>query len=328
MSRRRKFTTGEGSSRRPEGNARPGGAATPAAEPAELPPRYIQARRLAEEGRYEEVRRAYGGILRRAPKKDARLRGLIQNDLAVLDAVEGKFDEAREGWRRAIEADGELLLARLNRDLLEAGISLADGQEELGELKLVPAPGAGAGGALRVLHSPPPRPSPIEGEGDLRGAGTGNLPRSARVSDPAVRPTGGLHGPDLRNSDEPIRVAILSFLFNWPSTGGGNMHTAGLVEFLERGGYEVRHFFARYPAWGIGRVPEDGLVASEALEFEEASWNVGDIQARYRRAVDEFQPDYVAITDAWNMKPLLAEAVRGLPGIPAFPGSRVHVPAQ
>jgi glycosyltransferase involved in cell wall biosynthesis len=29
--------------------------------------------------------------------------------------------------------------------------------------------------------------------------------------------------------------------------------------------------------------------------------------------VDEFAPDYVLITDSWNMKPLLAEAVRGYP---------------
>jgi len=72
---------------------------------------------------------------------------LIRNDLAVLDAIEGKFEEAREGWRRALEADGELLLARLNRDLMEAEISFAGVQEELGELKLVPAPGSGAGGA-------------------------------------------------------------------------------------------------------------------------------------------------------------------------------------
>ncbi len=86
----------------------------------------------------------------------------------------------------------------------------------------------------------------------MRGSGTGNLLRSssARVSEPAVRMTGGLQAPGPRNPDEPIRVANLSFLFNWPSTGGGNMHTAGLVEFLKRGGYEVRHLFARYPAPG------------------------------------------------------------------------------
>jgi hypothetical protein len=137
-----------------------------------------------------------------------------------------------------------------------------------------------------------------------------------------------------------VRVAVLSFLFNWPSTGGGNMHTAGLVEFLGRAGYGVRHFYARYPAWGIERVvAEDGgastedegrraevgesetcgragggvgdprrTESSEAIEFAESDWNVPEIQRRFRAAVDSFAPDYVVISDTWNMKPHLAEA--------------------
>ncbi len=73
---------------------------------------------------------------------------------------------------------------------------------------------------------------------------------------------------------------ILSFLFNWPSTGGGNIHTVELSRFLARAGYEVRHVHARYPEWGIGRV-EDGLpIAGEALEFDASNWNLADIQAR------------------------------------------------
>jgi hypothetical protein len=110
-----------------------------------------------------------------------------------------------------------------------------------------------------------------------------------------------------------VRVAILSFLFNWPSTGGGNHHTAELAKFLAQAGYEVKHYFARFPGWGIGRVTDELISPSEAIEFDEAGWNVAEIQARFRGAVDTFGPDYVVITDAWNMKPLLAEAVRGYP---------------
>jgi len=33
-----------------------------------------------------------------------------------------------------------------------------------------------------------------------------------------------------------VRVAILSFLFNWPSTGGGIIHTVELATFLKRAG--------------------------------------------------------------------------------------------
>ncbi len=40
------------------------------------------------------------------------------------------------------------------------------------------------------------------------------------------------------------RIAIVSLLFNWPSTGGGIVHTAELATFLSKAGYEVRHFYA------------------------------------------------------------------------------------
>ena len=110
-----------------------------------------------------------------------------------------------------------------------------------------------------------------------------------------------------------MRVAVLSFLFNWPSTGGGNHHTAELAKFLALDGYDVKHYFARYPGWGIGQVTDELISPSEAIEFDESTWNVADIQARFRGAVDAFDPDYVIITDSWNMKPLLAEAVRGYP---------------
>ncbi|MCP4303604.1 MAG: hypothetical protein GY788_01710, partial [bacterium] len=70
------------------------------------------------------------------------------------------------------------------------------------------------------------------------------------------------------------RVAIMSFLFNWPSTGGGIIHTVELAEFLGRAGFEVRHFFARNLPWGVGRVEGPLRIASEGLGFDETSWNV------------------------------------------------------
>jgi hypothetical protein len=79
---------------------------------------------------------------------------------------------------------------------------------------------------------------------------------------------------ELDAHSRPIRVAILSFLFNWPSTGGGNHHTAELAAFLAHAGYEVKHFFARYPSWGIGRVTDELISPSEAIMFDDRSWNV------------------------------------------------------
>jgi glycosyltransferase involved in cell wall biosynthesis len=260
------------------------------AQPA-LPPRYLAACRLAEEGKYEDARRAYARLKQSTARSNAWLRGLIRNDLAVLAAIEGKFDEAREQWQEAVEIDPECLLARLNRDLVDAEISLATFQDDLGELKLAPAPGTSAFG-------PDPSSTDVDGSAALM----------ARLE---TRPPQTPRPP--RTPGAPVQVAILSFLFNWPSTGGGNHHTAELAAFLARGGYEVKHYFARYPSRGIGRVTDELISPSEPIEFDEPSWNVIEIQARFRRAVESFGPDYVIITDAWNMKPFLAEAVRGYP---------------
>jgi len=115
---------------------------------------------------------------------------------------------------------------------------------------------------------------------------------------------------DRQATPERIKVAIVSFLFNWPSTGGGIVHTVELCQFLARAGYEVRHFYVRYPEWEIGDV-QGAPLDSVVLDFSDAEWNVGTIQAKLRRAVDEFGPDHVIIMDAWNMKPHLAAALRG-----------------
>ena len=139
----------------------------------------------------------------------------------MLAALEGRYDEAQQGWQAALELDQDCLQARLNRDLLQVELELA---------------------------GPYPQPEPTPSSG-----------RDSFTPLPAPR--------------SPIRVAILSFLFNWPSTGGGKMHTAGLAQFLARAGYEVKHYLARYPAWRIGRVTDELISPSEALAFDEASWD-------------------------------------------------------
>ena len=115
----------------------------------------------------------------------------------------------------------------------------------------------------------------------------------------------------------PARVALVSLLFNWPSPGGGNIHTAELTDFLARAGYPVRHFFARFAPWNLGSVSGD-LPHSQAVEFAEADWNAPAIGARFRAAVDAFAPDCVLISDCWNMKPHLATALAAYPVLLRF----------
>ncbi len=107
----------------------------------------------------------------------------------------------------------------------------------------------------------------------------------------------------------PIRVALVSFLFNWPSTGGGIVHTVELAQFLARADYAVHHFHLVQPAWGIGRVEGPLPYDSTGIAFADGNWCPEAVQAAFREAVDAFRPDYVIVTDSWNTKPLLAEAV-------------------
>ena len=111
----------------------------------------------------------------------------------------------------------------------------------------------------------------------------------------------------------PFRIAIVSLLFNWPSTGGGIVHTAELAHFLSLDGYEVCHFFAVYEPWSVGNVTELLPYNSCAIQFDEQSWNRKGIYTAFRNAVDTFHPDAVIVTDSWNSKGLLASAVSSHP---------------
>ncbi len=280
--------------------------------PNGLPAHYWEACRLAHDAQYAEARAAYARLGRKNAKPSPRLCALIQNDLAVIDAMEGKFDGARDAWRAVLAGDCACLPARLNLGLVEA---------ELAWTAPAPTPVTTDGGPALEASEPVTLPIPHGGPAAETGRSTGSDGESSRARGTAVR------------------VAVISLLFNWPSTGGGNMHTAGLVEFLGRDGYDVRHFYARYPAWGVGRVTredggrraEDGgngdqgpgadtlgqgeIAASHAIEFDDREWSVHSIRQRFREAVDSIGPDYVVITDTWNMKPQLAEAMEGYPTI-------------
>jgi glycosyltransferase involved in cell wall biosynthesis len=130
-------------------------------------------------------------------------------------------------------------------------------------------------------------------------------PERLQTSDPAAA------DPLKRAGEDCTKVAIVSFLFNWPSTGGGIIHTVELAQFLQRAGYDVRVFCPRYAPWGIGNVSAECPFPPVVLEFDEPSWQAERIGTRFRAAVDDFAPDTVILTDCWNFKPHLARALNG-----------------
>jgi glycosyltransferase involved in cell wall biosynthesis len=200
-----------------------------------------------------------------------RWRALVENDLGALEGVGGDVGAARAHFQLALAIDAACDVVRRNLATIET-VEAASCRFRESEAHV---------GAAQTVGAPH----------DGRQATQSPLP-------PFVK--GGR-----------TKVAILSLLFSWPSTGGGTVHTAELGTFLSRAGYDVRHIYAQYAGWGVGNVAEPLPVAMEPLEFHAAHWNAPEIQRRFRESVDRFAPDYVIITDSWNFKPLLAEAVRG-----------------
>lgn len=211
---------------------------------------YQDACDLALAGRLAESRTAYDALL--GASEHSGTRPLIENDLAVLDALGGDLASARDRLLRVVEADSRFAAGLENLSLVESELETA-----------LP---------------------PIDSVGN-------SITES--------------------NSNQQIKVAIVSLLFNWPSTGGGTIHTAETGQFLQRAGYDVRHIYVQFEPWGLGQVVTPLAVPSEALRFEIPDWNASEIQRRVRKAVDAYGPDFVIITDSWNFKPLLAEAVKG-----------------
>ncbi len=114
-------------------------------------------------------------------------------------------------------------------------------------------------------------------------------------------------------NEQRRRIAIVSLLFNWPSTGGGTVHTKELADFLTREGYEIRHFYAVNEQWGVGNVRDELPYPAVPIRFSERDWNAEGIRDRFRTEVTEFSPNAVIVTDSWNTKPLLCEAVAAFP---------------
>jgi len=107
------------------------------------------------------------------------------------------------------------------------------------------------------------------------------------------------------------RIALLSLLFNWPSTGGGTVHTKELADFLTREGYAVRHLYAMQADWSLGQITGTLPYDHQGLEFSADEWQAEVIRDRFRQALEDFQPHVVIVTDSWNSKPLLVEAAQG-----------------
>ncbi|WP_437193295.1 glycosyltransferase [Planctomicrobium sp. SH527] len=201
----------------------------------------------------------------------------------ALQAAAGELHEARSSLRTLLEEDSESDAAPARSIILT---NLAAIEAALGNSR----------SARQLLSQIPPHDrSPVVTHN------TKTLKKHSEHADSTLGSSACARG----------RVSLVSFLFNWPSTGGGIVHTVELAKFLSQAGYEVQLVHPVLPEWGIGQVDHTCPVPTIPLAFSLSDWSIPEIQHRFREAIECFSPDQIIITDCWNFKPYLAQAFQG-----------------
>lgn len=218
----------------------------------------------------------------------------------LADRPQMRYETARDLALSGNRAEARTALAALDADVPDAALRALVRNDLAVLATLAGDHTAAVAGLVKALELDP-------------GCGVARANLVALSGEPSKTRSRGTEGSVTTSQPEPtrVRVAIVSLLFNWPSTGGGNVHSAELPMFLARAGYEVRHLYAKFDAWGLGRVTQPTPHPSQAIPFDSGEWTSAGIVEKFRTAIDAFDPDWVVLTDSWNMKPLLAHAAAG-----------------
>jgi len=110
------------------------------------------------------------------------------------------------------------------------------------------------------------------------------------------------------------KIAFLDLLFHWPPLGGSWVDVKEIASQLQTVGCDVKLFaplFKDYFPRGSIKIPPPFPV--ELIPFNRFSFNVSQVQKRFKKAVDNYSPDIVFITDGYFLKPYLVETFKKYP---------------
>ena len=107
------------------------------------------------------------------------------------------------------------------------------------------------------------------------------------------------------------KIAIIDLLFNWPPDGGARTDIRQIAVSLSPN-HQVAIFCPDYrTGFPRGRIAQDPGVFVRKIPFEDYEFQPRTLGSRFRKAIDEFKPDWVFIADGWYFKPYVAAAMQG-----------------
>lgn len=106
-------------------------------------------------------------------------------------------------------------------------------------------------------------------------------------------------------------VAILSPLFNWPSTGGGVFHTIELAQQLCAHGIETSIVTIRCDDLAVGRVDQSVPVRVIVGQSSRGSLTCEAYCRIAKGIISDLNPKWTILMDSWNMRPQIVRALAG-----------------
>jgi glycosyltransferase involved in cell wall biosynthesis len=260
-----------------------------------------------------EAERGLRQLLTHEPK-DHRLKALCHNDLGVLLAGREENESAKKEFLLALYADPGCDAAKENFGNLEALIAetLPASPAPLPALEPQPAsePEPEPGGAATSDEAAVPTSTETAADqlALIEAAET-----EGEISSLSEAPNLELPSPPEPSAPRAPKVALVSMLFNWPAGGGGVYDSVAIGKGLLARGVDLQHFYITVPWMGIGEVEGQPPLPGIAIPAGEGDLTADTLKSRVREIVEKFAPDKVLITDSWNFKPHLLEALKDFP---------------
>jgi glycosyltransferase involved in cell wall biosynthesis len=112
------------------------------------------------------------------------------------------------------------------------------------------------------------------------------------------------------------RAAVVDLTFNWPPIGGSWVDVKEVCARLPKHGYQVHLFVPRFQSfYPRGSITSPLPFPATVIPFNRFTFNAVTVCRRIRRAVQAYAPDVVLLTDGYQLKVNLLEALRPLPAV-------------